>query len=117
VTVTQAVTFSVQLGIVLTVPLVAELILQKGVVSAMLQMVRVFCTGARQPRLRVRVEIMGSQECRNAGESQSVLIMNDPIIFTRTRTARPSGGRERGSADAGRHALPPWHSHFFVLAG
>eukprot|EP01047_Picozoa_sp_COSAG01_P111201 COSAG01_NODE_39994_length_469_cov_0.835135_1_plen_38_part_10 len=29
---------------------------------------------------------MGSQKYRNAGESQSVLIMIDPIISTRTRT-------------------------------
>eukprot|EP01047_Picozoa_sp_COSAG01_P026603 COSAG01_NODE_1720_length_9391_cov_27.761085_6_plen_142_part_00 len=36
--------------------------------------------------LRVRVEIMGSQNCRIVGESQPVLIMIDPIIFTRTRT-------------------------------
>jgi hypothetical protein len=34
----------------------------------------------------VRVEIMGSQNCRIVGKSQSVLIMITPIIFTRTRT-------------------------------
>jgi hypothetical protein len=34
----------------------------------------------------VRVEIMGSHKCRIAGKSQSVLIMINPIIFTRTRT-------------------------------
>jgi hypothetical protein len=33
----------------------------------------------------VRVEIMGSQKCRNVGKSQPVLIMIDPNIFTRTR--------------------------------
>eukprot|EP01047_Picozoa_sp_COSAG01_P020908 COSAG01_NODE_1196_length_11303_cov_16.500714_14_plen_63_part_00 len=36
--------------------------------------------------VRVRVEIMGSQTCRIAGKSQSVLIMINPMIFTRTRT-------------------------------
>jgi hypothetical protein len=39
--------------------------------------------------LRVRVEIMGSQKCRTVGESQSVLIMIDPIISTCTRTTMP----------------------------
>jgi callose synthase len=42
---TKAVTFSVQLGIILTVPLVAELVLEKGVGAASYQMIRVFCTG------------------------------------------------------------------------
>jgi hypothetical protein len=37
--------------------------------------------------LRVRVEIMESQKCRIVGKSQSVLIMMNIIIFTRTRTA------------------------------
>jgi hypothetical protein len=36
-------------------------------------------------QVRVRVEIMGSQKCRIAGKSQSVLMMINPIIFTRTR--------------------------------
>jgi hypothetical protein len=36
-------------------------------------------------RIRVRVEIMGSQKCRIVGKSQPVLVMIDPIIFTRTR--------------------------------
>jgi hypothetical protein len=41
--------------------------------------------------LRVRVEIMGSQKCRIVGKSQSVLIMTNPIIFTRTRrSSRPA---------------------------
>jgi hypothetical protein len=35
--------------------------------------------------VRVRVEIMGPQKCRIVGKSQSVLIVIDPIIFTRTR--------------------------------
>jgi hypothetical protein len=39
----------------------------------------------RGQKVRVRVELMGSQTCRIAGESQSVLIMINPIIFTRTR--------------------------------
>ena len=34
---------------------------------------------------RVRVEIIGSQNCRIVGKSQSVLIMINPIISTRTR--------------------------------
>jgi hypothetical protein len=34
----------------------------------------------------VRVEIMGSQKCGIVGKSQPVLIMINPIIFTRTRT-------------------------------
>jgi hypothetical protein len=33
----------------------------------------------------VRVEIMGSPKCRIVGDSQSVLIMIDPMISTRTR--------------------------------
>eukprot|EP01049_Picozoa_sp_SAG25_P016296 SAG25_NODE_3675_length_1003_cov_1.250000_1_plen_148_part_10 len=36
--------------------------------------------------LRVRVEIMGSQKCRIVGKSQSVLMMINPIIFTRPRS-------------------------------
>eukprot|EP01047_Picozoa_sp_COSAG01_P056871 COSAG01_NODE_6503_length_3629_cov_17.985269_7_plen_125_part_00 len=35
---------------------------------------------------RVRVEIMGSQNCRIVEKSQSLHIMINPIIFTRTRT-------------------------------
>jgi hypothetical protein len=35
--------------------------------------------------LRVRVEIMGSPKFRIGGKSQSLLIMINPIIFTRTR--------------------------------
>jgi hypothetical protein len=35
----------------------------------------------------VRVEIMGSPKCRIVGKSQSVLVMINSIIFTRTRTA------------------------------
>jgi hypothetical protein len=41
-------------------------------------------------QLRVRVEIMGSQKCGIVGESQSALMMIDPIIFTRTRTPASS---------------------------
>jgi hypothetical protein len=33
----------------------------------------------------VRVEIMGPGKYENVGKSQSVLIMINPIIFTRTR--------------------------------
>jgi hypothetical protein len=36
--------------------------------------------------LRVRVEIMGSQKCGIVGKSQSVLMMINPMISTRTRT-------------------------------
>jgi hypothetical protein len=37
-------------------------------------------------RIRVRVEIMGPGKYENVGKSQSVLIMINYIIFTRTRT-------------------------------
>jgi hypothetical protein len=36
--------------------------------------------------LRVRVEIMGLQKCRIVGKSLSVLIMINPMIFSRHRT-------------------------------
>eukprot|EP01047_Picozoa_sp_COSAG01_P034554 COSAG01_NODE_2602_length_7394_cov_2.281563_2_plen_126_part_00 len=51
-------------------------------------------------QVRVRVETMGSQTCRIAGKPQSVLVMINPMIFTRTRTtlAVPSTP-----------ALPRWH--------
>jgi hypothetical protein len=39
--------------------------------------------------IRVRVEIMGAPKCRNVRESQSVLIMIDPILSTRTRINTP----------------------------
>lgn len=45
VTVTQSVEFAVQLGAVLTVPLIAELVLEKGPVHAWMQMMRVLVTG------------------------------------------------------------------------
>jgi hypothetical protein len=35
--------------------------------------------------VRVRLEIMGSQNCRIVGKSQSVLMMFNHMIFTRTR--------------------------------
>eukprot|EP01047_Picozoa_sp_COSAG01_P006221 COSAG01_NODE_225_length_21277_cov_71.340023_4_plen_98_part_00 len=35
--------------------------------------------------VRVRVDIMGSQKCRIVEKSQSLHIMINPIIFTRTR--------------------------------
>jgi hypothetical protein len=53
-------------------------------------------------RVRVRVEIMGSQKYESVGKSQSALIMIDPIISPRTRTYRSSppaclwGPRRRG---------------------
>eukprot|EP01047_Picozoa_sp_COSAG01_P007663 COSAG01_NODE_293_length_19376_cov_41.772060_15_plen_150_part_00 len=43
--------------------------------------------------IRVRVEIMGSQKCGIVGKSQSLLIMNDPMISTRTRTLPASSPR------------------------
>eukprot|EP01047_Picozoa_sp_COSAG01_P053499 COSAG01_NODE_5743_length_4062_cov_464.007318_1_plen_45_part_00 len=36
----------------------------------------------------MRVEIMGAQNRGTVAESQSLLIMNDPSISTRTRTYR-----------------------------
>jgi hypothetical protein len=51
--------------------------------------------------LRVRVEIMGSQKCRRiVGKSQSVLIMVDPTIFTRTRNRGGRGGGHRAARGA-----------------
>jgi hypothetical protein len=38
-----------------------------------------------QSRLRVRMEIMGPGKYENVRESQSVLIIINPMIFTRTR--------------------------------
>eukprot|EP01047_Picozoa_sp_COSAG01_P043292 COSAG01_NODE_3835_length_5649_cov_36.487474_5_plen_71_part_00 len=46
-------------------------------------------------RSRVRVEIMGSQTYENGGESQSLLIMNDPMISTRTRIYISSSNRSQ----------------------
>jgi hypothetical protein len=46
--------------------------------------------------IRVRLEIMGSQQCRIVGKSQPVLIMINPIIFTRTRIS-VRGGAESAS--------------------
>jgi hypothetical protein len=36
-------------------------------------------------KVRVRMEMVGAQKCRNVGESQPVLSMTDPIISPRTR--------------------------------
>jgi hypothetical protein len=53
--------------------------------------------GCGAEQLRVRVEIMGSQKCRIVGKSQSVLIMINLIIFTRTRrTAMAHAESDRG---------------------
>jgi hypothetical protein len=41
------------------------------------------------PGIQVRVEITGSQKCGIVGKSQSVLMVINPIIFTRPRTLRP----------------------------
>jgi hypothetical protein len=48
--------------------------------------------------VRVRVEIMGSQKCGFVGKSQPVLMMINPIIFTRTRTERVFETRPQASA-------------------
>jgi hypothetical protein len=46
---------------------------------------RTLALRARVAYLRVRVEVMGSHKCGIVGESQPVLIMINPMIFTRTR--------------------------------
>ena len=61
-------------------------------------LVRGWCPGITY--IRVRVEIMGSQKCRIAGKPQSVLVMINPMIFTRTRTTL---------AVSSTPALPRWH--------
>jgi hypothetical protein len=38
--------------------------------------------------MRMRVEIMGSPNCRIVGESQAVLVLLDPMISTRPRIGR-----------------------------
>eukprot|EP01047_Picozoa_sp_COSAG01_P041967 COSAG01_NODE_3638_length_5840_cov_4.088312_3_plen_161_part_00 len=50
-----------------------------------------FCEPRLTPQLRVRGEIMGSGKYENAGKYQSVLIMNDTIISTHTRSPLLSG--------------------------
>jgi hypothetical protein len=45
------------------------------------------------PYIRVRVEIMGLQKCRIVGKYQSVLMMINPVIFTRTRIIRLTAQR------------------------
>jgi hypothetical protein len=47
--------------------------------------VRMVARGGGCRDIRVRVEILGSQKRRIVGKSQSVVIMINPIIFTRTR--------------------------------
>jgi hypothetical protein len=56
-------------------------------------MERPFCRSVRV--LRVRVETMGSQKCGIVGKSQAVLMMINPMIFTRTR--RRSPGVDQGA--------------------
>jgi hypothetical protein len=60
------------------------------------------------------VEIIGSKKCRIVGESQSALMMIDPIIFTRTRILCRERERERAlrATDtwAGGDTLRPAHS-------
>jgi hypothetical protein len=59
----------------------------------------------RARSVRVRVEIMGSQKSRIVGKSQSVLMMINPIIFTRTRkhthTAVDATTGSRGASEGG----------------
>jgi hypothetical protein len=42
-------------------------------------------THTRTLSVWVRVIITGSQKCRNVGKSQTVLVLTNPMIFTRTR--------------------------------
>jgi hypothetical protein len=60
--------------------------------------------------LRVRVEIMGAQKCRIAGKSQSVLMMTNPIISTRTRTPathkRQAGALPNSTVACGPRKMP-----------
>jgi hypothetical protein len=62
--------------------------------------------------IRVRVEIMGPGKYKNVGKSQSVVIMINPIIFTRTRRylgrAQPGGELLEVAPQPGRgHHLHP----------
>jgi hypothetical protein len=56
----------------------------------------------RTPLIRVRVEIMGSQKCGIVGKYQPVLMMINPIIFTRTRMWPACAQRARSQPKA------PW---------
>jgi hypothetical protein len=62
--------------------------------------------------LRVRVEIMGSKKCRIVGESQPVLIMINPMIFTRTREGRglPHGSGVHAAAVADSTHAASWRT-------
>ena len=65
---------------------VAELRIQRGKLSpAHATAGRPAVRHTHRYDMRVRVEIMGSQNCRIVGKSQSVLVIINPIIFTRTR--------------------------------
>jgi hypothetical protein len=64
-------------------------------------------TGTHDIYIRVLVEMMGSQKYDNAGESQSSLIMNDPIISPRTRIGLPN-------PRVGAH---PWPRRSLALCG
>jgi hypothetical protein len=57
-------------------------------------------TDTHEVFIRVRVEITRSQKYRNVGESQSVLIMINPIISTRTRINTRRCARGGGGGDA-----------------
>jgi hypothetical protein len=66
-------------------------------------------------RVRVRVEIMGSQKYESVGKSQSALIMIDPIISPRTRI-RTGARRQRVCgvlAGEGRKSRVPAPSHHY----
>jgi hypothetical protein len=57
-------------------------------------------------QLRVRVEIVGLGKYEHVGESQSVLILINPIIFTRTRMRR-QGRTPKGGAHGQGYGPPP----------
>jgi|EP01049_Picozoa_sp_SAG25_P006970 hypothetical protein len=70
---------------------VAELRIQRGKLSpAHATAGRPAVRHTRRYDMRVRVEIMGSHNCRIVGKSQPVLVMINPMIFPRTR--RTSAG-------------------------
>jgi hypothetical protein len=64
--------------------------------------------GSGDVRLRVRVEIMGPGKHGNVGKSQPVLIMINPMIFTRTRTIprRPAPELCAATQAGGSHCSP-----------
>eukprot|EP01047_Picozoa_sp_COSAG01_P077095 COSAG01_NODE_13763_length_1538_cov_2.806810_1_plen_51_part_10 len=47
----------------------------------------------------MQVEILGPGNYENVGESQSVLMMIDPMIFTRTRRGIPVAAKSTGKQE------------------